>query len=109
MLRASGGGAAAAQRGDRGEDCAVVGRTADDEVALPEDELYQREITRAMFEQMVQPIVERTLGPCRQALKDAELDAGADRRSGAGGRIDADSAGAAAGGAAVRRASRTPS
>jgi Fe-S protein assembly chaperone HscA len=36
---------------------------------------YQRKITREMFEQMVQPIVERTLGPCRQALKDAELTA----------------------------------
>ena len=37
--------------------------------------MYQRKITREMFEQMVQPIVNRTLGPCRQALKDAELTA----------------------------------
>jgi Fe-S protein assembly chaperone HscA len=46
---------------------------ADIEVDLPEGKLYQRKITREMFEQMVQPIVERTLGPCRQALKDAGL------------------------------------
>jgi molecular chaperone DnaK (HSP70) len=45
------------------------------EVELPEGKRYQRRITREMFEQMVQPIVNRTLGPCRQALKDAELTA----------------------------------
>ena len=45
------------------------------EVELPEGKLYQRTITREMFEQMIQPIVERTLEPCRQALKDAELTA----------------------------------
>ncbi len=47
--------------------------TAEIELALPEGKVYQRKITREMFEQMVQPIVERTLGPCRQALKDADL------------------------------------
>ncbi|MGA3125348.1 MAG: Fe-S protein assembly chaperone HscA [Candidatus Korobacteraceae bacterium] len=45
------------------------------EVELPEEKRYQRRITREMFEEMVQPIVNRTLGPCRQALKDAELTA----------------------------------
>ena len=48
----------------------------DVEVAMPDGRLYQRRITRAMFEQMAAPIVERTLGPCRQALKDAGLTAG---------------------------------
>ena len=48
---------------------------AEIEVELPEGKLYQRKITREMFEQMVQPIVERTLGPCRQALQDAGLTA----------------------------------
>ena len=43
------------------------------EVELPDGRLYQRRITREMFEEMVQPIVDRTLGPCRQALKDAGL------------------------------------
>ncbi len=48
---------------------------AEIEVELPDGKLYQRRITREMFEQMVQPIVNRTLGPCRQALKDAGLTA----------------------------------
>jgi Fe-S protein assembly chaperone HscA len=43
------------------------------EVELPEGKLYQRAITREMFEQMVLPIVQRTLGPCGQALRDAGL------------------------------------
>jgi molecular chaperone DnaK (HSP70) len=45
------------------------------EVELPAGKRYRRRITREMFEEMVQPIVNRTLGPCRQALKDAELTA----------------------------------
>jgi Fe-S protein assembly chaperone HscA len=49
---------------------------AEVEVAMPDGRLYQRRITREMLEQMMQPIVERTLGPCRQALKDAGLTAG---------------------------------
>ncbi|HVJ05472.1 MAG TPA: Fe-S protein assembly chaperone HscA [Candidatus Saccharimonadales bacterium] len=43
------------------------------EVELPEGKLYQRRITREMFEPMMAPIVDRTLGPCRQALADAGL------------------------------------
>ena len=35
---------------------------------------YRRQITRAEFESLVAPIVERTLGPVRQALADAGLD-----------------------------------
>ena len=35
--------------------------------------LNGRRITRAEFEVLIQPIVERTLGPCRQALADAGL------------------------------------
>jgi len=34
---------------------------------------YRRRVTRAEFEALIQPIVDRTLGPCRQALADAEL------------------------------------
>ena len=34
--------------------------------------------TRAEFEALIAPIVERTLEPCRQALADAGLEAGAD-------------------------------
>jgi molecular chaperone DnaK len=34
---------------------------------------YQREITREQFEQLIQPIIDRTAGPCRQAMRDAAL------------------------------------
>ena len=34
---------------------------------------YQREITRELFEQLLQPIIDRTVGPCKQAMKDAGL------------------------------------
>ena len=43
------------------------------DVDLPGGKKYRREITREMFEQMIQPIVDRTVGPCKQALKDAGL------------------------------------
>ena len=35
------------------------------------DKQYQREITRELFEKLITPIVERTLGPCRDCIKDA--------------------------------------
>jgi molecular chaperone DnaK (HSP70) len=41
-----------------------------------ETELLGKRIARTDFEAMIRPIVERTLGPCRQALADAELDPG---------------------------------
>ena len=47
--------------------------TAKLEVDLPGGKKYQREIPLEMFEQMVQPIIDRTVGPCKQALKDAGL------------------------------------
>lgn len=47
--------------------------TARIEVALPNGEPYRREITREQFEQLIQPILERTLGPCRAAIKDAGI------------------------------------
>jgi Fe-S protein assembly chaperone HscA len=37
---------------------------------------YARRITRAEFEQLIDPIVERTLGPVRQALADAGVQPG---------------------------------
>jgi len=43
------------------------------DVELPGGKHYRREISREMFEQLIQPIVERTVGPCKQALKDAKL------------------------------------
>jgi Fe-S protein assembly chaperone HscA len=35
---------------------------------------YRRGITRAEFERIIQPLVDRTLEPCRQALADAALE-----------------------------------
>src|SRR5580698_7517708 len=43
------------------------------DVELPEGKRYQREISRSQFEQLIQPIIDRTVGPCKQALKDAGL------------------------------------
>ncbi len=43
------------------------------EVALPGSKHYQREITRAQFEQLIRPVIDRTVGPVRQAMKDAGL------------------------------------
>ena len=35
---------------------------------------YNREITRDEFDGLIEDLIERTLGPCKQALKDANLD-----------------------------------
>ena len=43
------------------------------DIELPQGKRYQREITREMFEQLIQPILDRTMAPCKQALKDAKL------------------------------------
>ena len=44
-------------------------------VDLPGGNQYQRKITRAQFEQLIEPIVQRTASPVRQALADAKLTA----------------------------------
>src|ERR1700722_11742874 len=43
------------------------------DIAFPGGKHYLREITRDQFEQLIQPIIDRTIGPCKQALKDAGL------------------------------------
>jgi Fe-S protein assembly chaperone HscA len=43
------------------------------DIELPQGKRYRREITRAQFEQLTQPILDRTVAPCKQALKDANL------------------------------------
>ncbi len=43
------------------------------DVDLPGGKKYQREISLEVFEQMIQPIIDRAVGPCKQALKDANL------------------------------------
>jgi len=43
------------------------------DVELLAGKRYQREITRQMFEGLIQPVIDRTVGPTKQALKDAGL------------------------------------
>ena len=43
------------------------------DVELPSGKRYQREVTREAFEKLSQPVIDRTIGPCKQALKDANL------------------------------------
>ena len=43
------------------------------EIELPDGRHYLREITQEQFTQLIQPILDRTVGPCKQALKDAGL------------------------------------
>src|ERR1700677_1672615 len=43
------------------------------DIKLPQGGRYRREITREQFEQLIQPVVSRTIAPCRDALRDAQL------------------------------------
>jgi molecular chaperone DnaK len=43
------------------------------DVELPGGQHYRREITREGFEQLIAPVIERTVAPSKQALKDAGL------------------------------------
>ncbi len=43
------------------------------DIELPGGKRYQREITREQFEQLIQSIIDRTVVPCKQAMKDAGL------------------------------------
>jgi len=43
------------------------------DIELPGGKPYQREMTREQFEQLIQSIIDRTVGPCKQAMKDAGL------------------------------------
>ncbi len=41
------------------------------DIELPNGDRYQREISRAGYEMLIEPVLERTAGPCKQALADA--------------------------------------
>jgi Fe-S protein assembly chaperone HscA len=43
-------------------------------IELPNGDRYQREISRAGYEMLIEPVLARTAGPCKQALADAGLD-----------------------------------
>src|ERR1700744_3819507 len=45
------------------------------EVPLPNGKRYRREITRSQLEQLIEPILQRTVEPCYQVLRDAGLNA----------------------------------
>ncbi len=42
-------------------------------IELPGGKYYRREVTRGQFEQLIQPVIDRTVDPCKQAMKDAGL------------------------------------
>ena len=41
------------------------------DIELPDGDRYRREIPRAVFEMLIEPVLARTAGPCKQALSDA--------------------------------------
>src|SRR5271168_5337363 len=43
------------------------------DIELPDGDRYQREIPREVYEQLIQPVIDRTAGPCRQAIADAGI------------------------------------
>jgi len=43
------------------------------DIELPNGDRYQREIPREVFEQLIEPILDRTAGPCKQAMLDAGI------------------------------------
>ena len=46
------------------------------DMELPGGDRYQRVIPRAVYEQLIQPVLDRTAGPCRRALADAGVTPG---------------------------------
>jgi Fe-S protein assembly chaperone HscA len=43
------------------------------DLELPNGSRYRRELAREQFEQLIQPVIARTVAPCRDALRDAGL------------------------------------
>ena len=43
------------------------------DIELPNGDRYQREIPREVFEMLIEPVLKRTAGPCKQALDDAGI------------------------------------
>src|SRR5438552_2633926 len=41
------------------------------DIELPSGKRYRREITRQQFEDLIRPILDRTIAPCKQVMKDA--------------------------------------
>jgi Fe-S protein assembly chaperone HscA len=45
------------------------------DIELPGGDRYQREVPREVYEQLIKPVLDRTVGPCKQALADADIKA----------------------------------
>jgi molecular chaperone DnaK len=43
------------------------------DIELPNGKRYQREITREQFEELIEPIIQKTVAPSKQALADAKI------------------------------------
>jgi Fe-S protein assembly chaperone HscA len=43
------------------------------DIELPNGDRYQREIPRAVFELLIEPVLKRTVAPCKQAVADAGI------------------------------------
>jgi Fe-S protein assembly chaperone HscA len=43
------------------------------DIELPNGDRYQREIPRGVFEQLIEPVLDRTVNPCKQAMVDAGI------------------------------------
>ncbi|MGB7546519.1 MAG: Fe-S protein assembly chaperone HscA [Terracidiphilus sp.] len=50
-----------------------TGAAAHFDIELPNGDRYQREIPREVFEQLIEPVLNRTVGPCKQAMADAGI------------------------------------
>jgi molecular chaperone DnaK len=48
-------------------------QSANFDIELPNGDRYQREIPRAVFEVLIEPVLNRTVGPCKQAMTDAGI------------------------------------
>ncbi len=48
-------------------------QSAQFDIELPNGDRYQREIPREVFEQLIEPVLNRTAGPCKQAVADAGI------------------------------------
>ena len=62
-----------------------------------------RTLSRAKLESLVDDLLQKSLGPCKQAMKDAGVDASEDRRGRSRGRTDAHAEDPGAGEAALRQ------
>src|SRR4051812_11216429 len=73
------GGAASAERVQEIRQAVIqakwdLSEREETEIVVSGAPAYRRRITRADFEALIRPVVDRTLEPCRQALADARLD-----------------------------------